>query len=173
MQHFQRKMLRTEVQLRTREASFLVRDYDEGQGGAICFVIDHICNTDLTELEETQALPKNSCSKSKNTVPTPKITPNDSNDLQFPNGYTCLSQNVFHLSGQPTPKDELFQGKEARLLLRFHFVSITPGQLQSIKEKGTQCQHQARNAHNPLLKAQKYFSLSINNKTSLLYSKGL
>lgn len=27
-------------------------------GGAICFVIDHICNTDLTELEETQALPK-------------------------------------------------------------------------------------------------------------------
>lgn len=79
-----------------------------GGGGAICFVIDHICNTDLTELGEKQALPKNSCSTSKNTVSTPKITPNDSNDLQFPNVYTCLSQNVFSLPGQPTPKDELF-----------------------------------------------------------------
>lgn len=116
-------------------------------GMTSCFVIDHICNIDLTELEGTQALPKNSCSKSKNTISTPKITPNDRNDLQFPNAYTCLSQNVFSLPGQPTPKDELLQDSILSLY-KPRTAAIHKGE-----DKGTDCQNQARNAHNPLLKA--------------------
>lgn len=107
-------------------------------GGAICFVIDHICNTDLTELEETQALPKNVCSGSKNTVSIPKITPNDSNDLQFPNEHTCLSQNFFSLSGKPNPKDELFKGKEAPLKTPFCLCKSRTAAIHKGGDKGTQ-----------------------------------
>lgn len=116
---------------------------------ALCFLTD--CNIGLTDLEE-----RNSRTAKTIHVQKAKDCFYSYNELQLTVIMTCSSPI----------------GKEAPLKTPFYFpksrtVAIHKGE---VKEKTQDCQNQSRNAQNPLLKSEKSFLPSINNKTSLFFA---